>query len=81
MKDDPLIIQKTNKLLRVLQQFTSLEDKFQFVECSTVADEARMKGFDDTTHMHYVDEPIKDLGFEGEVELDKTNVTWAMVGF
>jgi len=43
--ENPAVIEKANKILEGIAQFTDLEKNHPFVECATFADEIKLTGF------------------------------------
>jgi hypothetical protein len=81
MKEHPHLIEKANKILRQLDEFTTLEGNYPFVECATFADEIKITGFDFISSWHFVDQPLFEGGFYKPVVNDPLNITWAIVKY
>ena len=75
---EPEIVEKANKVLSHLKDFTSLEKDYPFVECATFGDEIKSRGFGDQSNLHYVDKPFFDMGYFVETSPSQLNATEAI---
>jgi hypothetical protein len=70
MKEHPHLIEKANEILRQLDDFTTSEGNFPFVECATFADEIKLSGLNFLSGFHFVDQPLFADDFYKEVPLE-----------
>ena len=71
-------ITKANSMLETLAPYTTLENKYPFVECATFADEIKQKGWNDQAGWHFVDNPFFDNYTNTLVYPEVYNITWAI---
>lgn len=79
MERNPQAIKISNEILSKIAMFTTLEKNYPFVECATFADEAKTKGFHQTSNWHFTSHPFFDDGFYKIVPPDPDSTMWITV--
>lgn len=74
--NDPEYFDQIQKEIDILKNFT-LEDNHTFVESAVWADDNKAIQWGAFSNWHFVDTPVIGEGFEGEIEEDHANATWA----
>jgi len=74
---DSSILTRAEGVIAELAEFTTLEDKYPFVECSTFADEIKGTGYAFQADWHFVDNVFYD-NFYTTVYNESFNVSWAI---
>ena len=75
--NNPDVLQKAEDFLKPLQYLTKHEGKHSFVEAAVFADDIKLRGFNDQSPWHYIDQPFLD-NFNTTVFPEIFNVTWSI---
>ena len=74
---DPKYFKQIQEEIDVVKQWT-MEDKHSFVESAVWADDNKAISWGAFSNWHFVDTPVIEEGFEGEVEIEPMNATWSI---
>lgn len=76
-KMNPHVLEMVVKDIKEISQFSKEKDH-NLVESSTWADDNKGVAWMAFNGWHFVDSPVIEEGFEGEVDFDMQNATWAL---
>lgn len=78
MEHNPEVVAKVEEVLKPTSYLTTHEANHIFVEAATFADDLKLKGFNDQSPWHFIDQPFFDGIANHTVFPENFNVTWSI---
>lgn len=76
-ENNPEVLAAAEKKLQPMTYLNEHEQNHTFVEAATFADDIKIKGMNDQSPWHFIDQPFFD-NFTKKVDPEKFNVTWSI---